>query len=75
MLGWRGLLDGMVQADGAHFFPSKPLCSGHGFRVRIKVGDSLSDSLDNSTIVSNFLTFTTVVRGSFYCLHLTVSLS
>ena len=60
MLGWRGVLDGVVQTDGARFFPSEPLCNGHGFRVRIKVGDSPSDSLDNSTIVSNFLTFTTV---------------
>ena len=60
MLGWRQLLDGVVQADGASFFPSEPLYSGYGFKVRIKVGDSPSDSLDNSTIVSNFLTFTIV---------------
>ena len=60
MLGWRGLLDGVVQVDGSHFFPSEPLYSGHGFRVPIKVGDSPSDSLDNSTIVSNFSTFTMV---------------
>ena len=50
----------MVQVDGARFFPSEPLCSGHSFRVRIKVGDSPSHSLDNSIIVSNFSTFTTV---------------
>ena len=60
MLGWRGVLDGVVQADGARFFPSEPLYSGHGFRVWIKVRDSPSDSLDNSTIESNFSTFTTV---------------
>ena len=60
MLGWRGLLDGVVQADGARFFHSEPLYNGHGFRVRIKVEDSPSDSLENSTIVSNFSTFTMV---------------
>ena len=60
MFGWRGLLDGVVQVDGARFFPSEPLCSGHGFRVWIKVEDSPSDSLDNSTIVSKFSTFTMV---------------
>ena len=59
MLGWRGVLNGVVQADGARFFSSKPFCSGHGFSVRSKE-DSPSDSLDNSTIVSNFLTFTKV---------------
>ena len=50
----------MVQADGPGLFSSEPLWSGFSFRVGIKVGDSPSDSLDNSIIVLSFSTFTMV---------------
>ena len=60
MRRWRRLVDGVVQAVGPRFISSEPLWSGFNFRVGIKVGDSPSDSLDTSIILSSFSTFTMV---------------